>query len=156
MERRRRLAIALFVCYAVLMVLLLFGRALPSRELPYRELLGRQLNLKPFHTIRLFWRLLRHSGFVRQAVVNLAGNVVMFVPLGLLLPAAFQRKPRLWKTLLVSGLLISAVEMAQLLTLLGSCDVDDLLLNLLGAAIGYGIYAWVKSRREKNEIRAAR
>jgi len=28
----------------------------------------------------------------------------------------------------------------QLLTLLGSCDIDDLLLNLMGTALGYGVF----------------
>jgi glycopeptide antibiotics resistance protein len=36
---------------------------------------------------------------------------------------------------------ISCVEILQLFTLLGYCDVDDLILNTLGAAIGYGIQA---------------
>ena len=41
-------------------------------------------------------------------------------------------------------LLIAVVETTQLFTLLGSCDVDDLILNLLGAALGYGIYNRIK------------
>ena len=37
-------------------------------------------------------------------------------------------------------LLILAVEILQLVTLLGSCDIDDLLLNILGAAMGYVLW----------------
>ena len=53
----------------------------------------------------------------------------------------FQRLGRLWKTLLVSAAIIIAVEAIQLVTLLGHCDVDDLILNLIGVTIGYLLYA---------------
>ena len=42
-----------------------------------------------------------------------------------------------------------AVEVAQLFTLRGSFDVDDLILNLLGAAIGYLIYRWTEPAKKK-------
>ena len=81
---------------------------------------------------------------VRAALINLLGNVVMFVPLGLFLPLIFTKLRKLWRTLFTVTLLIAVVEIAQLFTLLGSCDVDDLILNLLGAALGYGIYNRIK------------
>ena len=55
-------------------------------------------------------------------------------------PTAGAKLQKLWKTLLCVTLMITAVELAQLFTLVGSCDVDDLLLNLLGAGLGYGLY----------------
>ena len=51
---------------------------------------------------------------------------------------------KLWRTLLTTGLIITLVELIQLFTLVGSCDIDDLILNLLGAAMGYGIYKLIK------------
>ena len=36
--------------------------------------------------------------------------------------------------------IITAVELTQLFTLLGSCDIDDLILNVVGAAVGYGLF----------------
>ena len=44
------------------------------------------------------------------------------------------------ETLLTVILVISAVEAAQTLLLVGTCDIDDLILNTAGAAIGYGLY----------------
>lgn len=139
MDRRRKWNIAIFLMYALFMLWLLFFRNRVPGDV--RDI-GQRLNLTPLHTIRLFWNLLSHPrpALVRLAVVNLAGNILLFLPLGLLLPQAFQKAPRLWKTLLTAALLICAVEIAQLLTLRGSCDVDDLILNLLGTLLGYGVF----------------
>ena len=142
MSVKRKILMGILVLYSACMLVLLFHRELPELVLPYGQLLRQQLNLVPGRTLALYWRLLRHSRryFVLWAAFNLAGNVVMFVPLGALLPAVFPKLRRFWKTGLSSLLLIAGVETVQLLTLLGSCDVDDLLLNLLGVVLGYGIF----------------
>ena len=58
-------------------------------------------------------------------------------------PTKTRIKDILWhggKALLCAALIITAVEIAQLLTLVGSCDVDDLILNLAGSTVGYILY----------------
>ena len=40
----------------------------------------------------------------------------------------------------IPAAIITAVELIQLFTLVGSCDVDDLILNVIGSAIGYGFH----------------
>ena len=139
-NHRRKLHIALFAVYAALMLWLLLHRSGYVDGIPYLQQL--KANLIPFRTVRLFVRLLSHHRphLVRAAVINLVGNVIMFIPLGLFLPLIF-RKLRKWhKTLLCAALIITAVEIAQLLTLVGSCDVDDLILNLAGSTAGYILY----------------
>ena len=140
--KHRKLHIALFAIYCALMLWLLFHRPGHMEGIPYWEQAKANLNLIPFRTLRLFSGLLtdHRPHLVRAAIVNLAGNVVMFIPLGLFLPLIFAKLQKLWKTLLCVTLMITAVELAQLFTLVGSCDVDDLLLNLLGAGLGYGLY----------------
>lgn len=143
-NHRRKLHIALFAAYAALMLWLLLHRSGYVDGIPYLQQL--KANLIPFRTVRLFVRLLSHHRphLVRAAVINLVGNVVMFIPLGLFLPLVF-RKLRKWhKALLCAALIITAVEIAQLLTLVGSCDVDDLILNLAGAACGYALFKLMK------------
>ena len=144
--KRGRVTYILFAVYCVLMLWLLFDRPGYIDGIPYWDQLLPNLNLMPFRTLRLFFGLLRdHRPYlVRTALINLLGNVVMFVPLGLFLPLIFLRLQKLWRTLFTVTLLIAVVEIAQLFTLLGSCDVDDLILNLLGAALGYGIYKQIK------------
>lgn len=139
-NHRRKLHIALFAAYAALMLWLLLHRSGYVDGIPYLQQL--KANLIPFRTVRLFVRLLSHHRphLVRAAIINLVGNVIMFIPLGLFLPLIF-RKLRKWhKTLLCTALIITAVEIAQLLTLVGSCDVDDLILNLAGSTVGYILY----------------
>ncbi len=77
---------------------------------------------------------------IRLGVVHLVGNVAMFVPLGFLLPGVFPKLRSFWRLCLTAGLLICTVEIFQMLLLVGSCDVDDLILNLVGVSMGYGLY----------------
>jgi len=75
---------------------------------------------------------------------QIAGNVLMFVPLGLLVPL-LKPNVRLGQVLVVAVLASTAIEAAQfsISLILGFgykiADVDDVLLNTLGALIGYGV-----------------
>ena len=141
---RRKLHIALFAGYCALMLWLLFGRSGYTEGIPYLQQM--KVNLVPFRTLNLYIRLLSHHRphLVRTAIVNLVGNVVMFIPLGAFLPFVFLRLRKLWKTLLCAALIICVVELLQLLTLVGSCDIDDLILNIIGAALGFTVYYCAK------------
>ena len=136
----RRLA---FGAYCLLMVYLLFlqrGRS-PIFGGGYVNTMLANLNLRPGAEIQRFLRVWNDPMYHRAAVVNLVGNIVMFIPLGFCLPWANAPLRRFWKTLLVSAGVIILVEAVQLVTLLGHCDVDDLILNLIGVTIGYLLYA---------------
>ena len=123
-----------------MMIWLLFGQRLGWDEpVPY----GPGVNLRPLDTIRLMWPLLdgEHGRMLQVfAVVNLAGNVAVFVPAGLFLPALFRPMRRLWLFFLTGLLAAAAGEGAQYLFHLGSCDVDDVILNVAGMLAGFGIY----------------
>lgn len=97
-------------------------------------------NLVFFKEIKRFWTYRKQLGFTAVAA-NLLGNVVGFVPFGLVLPI-ISRNSRGFFFLTFSGFTLSLlVETVQLITKLGSFDVDDLLMNTLGTAIGYAIFA---------------
>ena len=136
--KKNRIWTVIFGLYCAGMLWLLFDRMGYVEGIPYAEQL--KLSLVPFRTIRLFLDVLNHPQYRLHAVVNLFGNIIMFVPLGFLLPKVFAKLGRLWKTLLVTTVIIVLVEVLQLLTLLGTCDIDDLILNVIGAAVGYGLY----------------
>ena len=145
MDKRKRNA-ALFAAYCAMMLWLLFHRPGYDPDLPYWEQVARQLNLVPFRTLWLFADLLDSGvrAYIRMAVINLGGNILMFIPLGLLLPRVFRRCASLPRTLLTTAAIITSAELIQLFTLVGSCDIDDLILNVLGAALGYGIHKTMK------------
>lgn len=138
----RKLNTALFMGYCALMLWLLFDRPGYVEGIPYWEQVETQLNLVPFRTLRLFADLLdsSHPEYVRAAIINLFGNIIMFIPLGFLLPRTFPKLHTLVRILLTTAAIITLVEIAQLFTLVGSCDIDDLILNVLGSAIGYWLH----------------
>ena len=138
----RKMNTALFLAYCALMLWLLFDRPGYDPGIPYWEQAATHLNLIPFRTLRLFTQLLNSSRpeLVRAAVTNLGGNIIMFIPLGFLLPRVFLRLSSLPRVLITTAAIITLVEILQLFTLVGSCDIDDLILNVLGATIGFGLH----------------
>lgn len=139
-----------FALYCLLMLWLLFfqrmGADLPG---PYLERLNENLNLVPLHTVRRYVHILQSSpdaALRRHAVKNLGGNVILFVPFGSFLPGIWAKLRRFGRCMLCAALGVIAVECIQLFTLLGHCDIDDLILNMLGAAIGYWIYRFAEDR----------
>ena len=152
----------LFVCYGAVMLYLLVVRGRgPVGALSYWEQVANNYNLTPFHTISNYWDILTRPEYylekfgagsiyrtqARIAVVNLLGNIVMFVPLGFFLPLVWVRLRKLWKSFLTAVGMILLVELAQLLSLRGSCDVDDLILNLVGMTLGFIFYHICVSKR---------
>lgn len=93
-------------------------------------------NLKPFFTIRQFLR----SGDLLSGrwLVNMIGNIGVFVPFGLLMPIVLGGK--LWRMLSLFLLGVVFLEGLQLVFKRGSFDVDDLILNAAGFLLGVGIY----------------
>ncbi len=108
-----------------------------------RELLetyvNSSLNIVPFRTILQYF----YRGTVNQFAVNIVGNLVCLMPLGILLPLNFEKQRRTWIFLLTCVLIVSAVEILQFITLSGSCDIDDLILNVGGAFL---IYLFTKNK----------
>lgn len=138
----RRICVWIFAVYCALMVWLLFGRVqyAPSQVVE-------NVNPVPLETIMRFCRVLMGdfpTDMKRHAVVNLVGNVIMFVPLGFFTSLLWQRFRPLWRCALLGGGMIVCVEVTQLLIRVGSCDFDDLLLNVVGICLGYGFMRLVR------------
>ena len=145
MERKHRnFNIALFCIYSAIMLWLLFDRVGGIEGMPYWDQIRANLNLEPFHTIRLFLKVLDSRIYSTTAIINLGGNVILFIPLGFFLPRVFPSLNKSWRTLLATTIIISAVELTQLFTLLGCCDIDDLILNVMGATLGYILHKTTK------------
>lgn len=141
-QKQRRKTVC-FILYALIMLYLLFARSPKDPGIPFAVYLRAHLNLVPFRTIRRFSRLLMppvRPYLLRIALHNLLGNILLLIPLGYLLPDLFPPLRRLWLTALAVAVTITTVELLQLLLTVGICDVDDLILNVLGASMGYGVY----------------
>lgn len=99
-------------------------------------------NFVPFHTIGSYLSAWANDTINQNIVVeNLLGNLLLFAPVGAALPCLFRRQRRFWIFLLTMVAILILVEGLQLFTGTGSCDVDDVILNLAGALVGYGVAA---------------
>jgi glycopeptide antibiotics resistance protein len=97
---------------------------------------GKSANLVLFDSIRLMWR----SGDYWLIFKNIIGNIILFLPLGLLLPLIF-RVFNSWRTMFVVGFGTSfVIEVLQYEYAKRIFDIDDILLNGLGAMTGLFIY----------------
>ena len=80
----------------------------------------------------------------REAAINIIGNISMFIPTGVIMPILYKRLDCFWKVLLAGVGLSFVIEVIQLLFPGSVTDIDDLILNTLGVAVGYGVYAACK------------
>ena len=99
----------------------------------------------PFHTIGA---LLSHSTSTQLGLA--AENLVLLLPFGLLAPAAFRRL-RDGRVFLVAAISVAVlVEVGQLAERVAglafrSVDIDDVILNTLGALVGFAIFSVLAS-----------
>jgi glycopeptide antibiotics resistance protein len=142
--RREALKLALFIYIFALLRFTEFSRFNFMASDTVQE---GALNLVPFRIIsNEIAGLLSHASHLRTIDLNLFGNVLLFMPLGLLVPLIWRRRV---KILLIGCAASVCIEVMQfVLTHLGfvnrMADIDDVILNTLGAVAGYWIYALAK------------
>lgn len=110
-------------------------------------------NIIPFETIKLFARSASWDN-LRAPLINLAGNVVVFIPFGVLLPILFRKCRTYFGFIARFVLLILLLELAQGVLGVGVADIDDLILNGSGATIGYIAYRLIAGPDKKRKGRA--
>jgi glycopeptide antibiotics resistance protein len=81
----------------------------------------------------------------REALINFLGNSLMFLPLGIVWPVAFQKLDTHWKVIAAGAGTSLLIEILQLPFFDRVSDIDDLILNTAGFLAGYGIFLLVKA-----------
>ncbi|QFY72034.1 VanZ family protein [Priestia megaterium] len=99
------------------------------------------INLVPFYTIR---DLLLHRSF-GDFIINNIGNIILFVPFGILLPLKFNSISSCSKACLIGMTFSLLIEIVQLSMPNRWTDIDDVILNTLGTGIGYGLSKLLKN-----------
>ncbi|HDX9660919.1 TPA: VanZ family protein [Bacillus toyonensis] len=100
--------------------------------------------------IATVWDISRYETWIRVSQINLtlfdtAGstayllNIVLFMPLGFLLPTIWSQFRKMKNTVCAGFFFSLAIELNQLLNN-RITDIDDLFTNTLGAIIGYVLY----------------
>lgn len=107
------------------------------------------LNLMPFNWLFETWEMGR-----LKMISQVIGNILMFIPLGFLLPLVFKSLSSFKKNFQVIFFFSLSIEFIQYF--IGrSSDIDDLILNTLGGMVGYTIYFIVFklfSLKDKEEL----
>lgn len=93
------------------------------------------INLIPF--VHLFDK---YDGWL----INIIGNITMFIPVGVVWPLCFKKLDSIGKTVLSGAAFPLFIEITQLLLYDRCSDVDDLILNTTGIFIGAVIYFGIK------------
>ena len=132
---RKRIKWIIFVLFFFYCAVLAYALLSPTLHHPNPDVRG--YNLVPLAMIAEMLDKLTES----PAVVfkNIGMNILLFVPLGMALPILFPKMRRLGRTVLVCLAATVLAEALQFLFRLGTFDVDDILLNVLGGLCGYGI-----------------
>ena len=138
----RRALWGIFVLYlAVLIKLIFYKSQLGSIDYHYEFnhnlTLWQNYIIANFTPLKGITNVLKESGKPEFIIQNLGGNILVFMPLGILVPLLF---PKTWsfKRIVLTGFLTSLLfEIIQLFAIMGCFDVDDILLNTIGTALGY-------------------
>ena len=99
--------------------------------------LENQVNLTPFKTIISYFDAFNQALNTRTLLLNLYGNFIVCMPLSLFLVLLFKKQNKIWVFIITIILTVLGIEVFQLVTLSGSFDIDDIILNLSGAIIFY-------------------
>ena len=137
--------IYLFLLYSVLLVTLMFTDEEFLRNKAYSgsysDYNSRNLNLIPFKTIILYIKgTIMGDLLISQLIVNLLGNFIAFMPMGLLLPTLFKKLRTPLRFFVLMTILICLMEIMQYFLKTGVCDIDDLMLNLGGACLTFRLW----------------
>lgn len=159
MDRSKRIKIVFFIYIAVVVKVIIF-------KYPWVELQAiinswekdvvleglDSANFTLFKTIRMY---IVYSHML-NSFENLVGNVVVFIPFGFLLPYIQMRCRRFTVLLLNAFVFVLGIEVFQLFSAFGAFDVDDILLNCIGASLGWVAYVEWEAVRKKRMMRRVR
>ena len=144
----------LFGAYCIALFLVLFVRKrFNIGDEPYWEQVKMSINLVPFRTIYGSVYIIVHRTnpyLIPHEIISLLGNFALFMPFGYFIPRLFGRYRVFVKFILLTFAVLLSIEILQVLTLRGSFDVDDILLNLAGAVIGFFIEGIVTSKNRRD------
>jgi glycopeptide antibiotics resistance protein len=141
------LAACALLAYGAILIRFVVFKAIPTLHLGHLRFRFAHphtgpANLIPFKTIL---SELGGRGNHLINIVNLLGNILPFLPIGLLTPLVFPSFS--WQKALALGLAIGlSFELMEILFHVGIFDVDDIMLNALGVVAGYGLFVQFKPK----------
>jgi len=135
----------LFSFYAFVVWIILIGgpgRSSAGVYNPYDWKMN--INIIPFKSIMWYANGIDHIN-LSTILYNLFGNIAIFIPLGFFLPVLFKKCTNVKNVLIYSFLASFLIEVIQFVAHRGQSDVDDIILNVVGAYIGYLSYKLLRT-----------
>ena len=118
----------------------------------YAEYIKANSNIIPFFSFYVFITTPYKSAVVvKYFIINLASNLLLFLPWGLLLPSIAGKLRSFGRFFVFTSIVIVIIELLQLFLMLGSADIEDYLLNILGASVGFWLNKKLLLPRERTE-----
>jgi len=148
-KRTRWLAACALTAYSAILIKIVVFKSIPTLRIGRLRLrfAGYHTgpgNFVPFKTIV---PQLTGQGNHLIAVVNLIGNIIPFMPIGLLAPLVFRSIS--WRKALVLGVATGLTfEVMEVVFRVGIFDVDDVIQNAFGVILGYGAFVLFKRRKQ--------
>ena len=145
--RRELQLLLVYICIVVIARFVFFALhhvngQIDTLKIDFSKIGPDSVNLKPFMFI---------SDIYEGSLVNIIGNITMFIPVGIVWPFCFKKLDNVLKVILAGAGYSLLIELLQLLFYERHSDVDDLILNTLGTAIGAIIYFVVRLLIKKKQ-----
>lgn len=151
--KRREICRILLLLYIGIIFCVLFLRSGYKTDNPilYWGYIERNIQIIPMKTVGEMINLITDpvaSTLARRlAGANIIGNIFMLLPVGILVPLSSKSEINFNKFVFWSTISVLFMEVIQLISLKGSFDIDDILLNTTGLATGYFFYKSCCSKR---------
>lgn len=105
--------------------------------------------LKPFK--HNFIPIIKLFEYYDDWFINIIGNIVVFIPVGIILPVCFRKIDSIKKTVFTGAKLSLFIEITQICLSERCTDIDDIILNTTGVLIGAIIYFGIKKRTRNQQ-----
>lgn len=105
--------------------------------------------------LELFWSYKEALYGNTEMGMEIAANMLLFIPAAICLPVLFPFFRSIWHMLALTCLTTSCIELIQGISGMGLFEFDDILNNTAGAVLGWavyrGIFRLVNKRRAKRK-----
>ena len=118
----RKASVYMFIGYVVLILCTTIIFRTESDEMKYA--------LYPFKS---------YIGIYNKMLAQNILNIVLFMPIGFLSGAALKKK-HIWNAIKIGVGLSLSIEVTQLISKRGVCNIDDVIHNILGCAVGFAFF----------------
>lgn len=109
-------------------------------NMPLKQYFELNFNIIPFATINNFFIALKNNNLTSSYFFyNIFGNIIAFMPMAFFIPRLFKKIDKWYKFLIITSVFIVFIEIMQIILMTGSFDIDDYILNILGAFFLYMI-----------------